>query len=90
MHIAGVSLWRTEKQAFFSFIHACVFLAGSQNRPKLFVVELLIRISALREWRESDLDVIMVGRWMLFANGWGLIWTLSCLAHGCSVRSDGV
>ena len=27
---------------------------------------------------ESDLDVIMVGTWMLCGNGWSLIWTLSC------------
>ena len=31
---------------------------------------------------ESDLDVIMVCTWMLCGNGWSLIWTLSCLAHG--------
>ena len=31
---------------------------------------------------ESDLDVIMVRTWMLCGNGWSLIWTLSCLAHG--------
>ena len=30
---------------------------------------------------ESDLDVIMVGTWMLCGNGWSLIWTLSWLAH---------
>ena len=39
---------------------------------------------ALREWTEFDLDVIMVGPWMLCGNGWSLIWTW--LAHGCSVR----
>ena len=43
-------------------------------------------MDALREWMESDLDVIMVGTWMLCGNGWGLIWTLSWLAHGRSVR----
>ena len=47
-------------------------------------------MDALRERMESDLDVIMVGTWMLCANGWSLTWTLSWLAHGCSVRSDGV
>eukprot|EP00439_Symbiodinium_sp_Y106_P071059 s173_g12.t1 len=43
-------------------------------------------MDALRQWMESDLDVIMVGTWMLCGNGWSLIWTLSWLAHGCSVR----
>ena len=38
----------------------------------------------------SDLDVIMVGTWMLCGNGWNLIWTWSWLAHGCSTRMDGV
>ena len=54
-------------------------------------------MDALREWMESDLDVIMVGTcsagmdgvcsgryhsWhMLCGNGWSLIWTLSWLAH---------
>ena len=33
-------------------------------------------MDALREWMESDLDV-MVGTWMLCGNGWSLIWTLS-------------
>ena len=47
-------------------------------------------MDALREWMESDLDVIMVGTWMLCGNGWSLIWTLSWLAHGCSVGMDGV
>ena len=47
-------------------------------------------MDALREWMEFDLHVIMVGIWMLCGNGWSLIWTLSWLAHGCSVRSDGV
>ena len=27
-------------------------------------------MDALREWMESDLDVIMVGTWMLCGNGW--------------------
>ena len=31
-------------------------------------------MDALREWMESDLDVIMVGTWMLCGNGWSLIW----------------
>ena len=39
-------------------------------------------MDALPEWVESDLDVIMVGTWMLCGNGWSLIWTLSWLAHG--------
>ena len=39
---------------------------------------------------ESDLDVIMVGTWMLCGNGCSLIWTLSWLAHGCSAGMDGV
>ena len=43
-------------------------------------------MDALRDWMESDLDVIIVGTWMLCGNGWSLIWTLSWLAHGCSVR----
>ena len=30
-------------------------------------------MDALREWMESDLDVIMVGTWMLCGNGWSLI-----------------
>ena len=47
-------------------------------------------MNALRERMESDLDVIMVGTWMLCGNGWSVIFTLSWLAHGCSVRSDGV
>ena len=47
-------------------------------------------MDALREWMESDLDVIMVGTWMLCGNGWGLIWTLSWSAHGCSAGMDGV
>ena len=47
-------------------------------------------MDALREWMESDLDVIMVGTWMLCGNGWSLIWTLSWLAHGCSAGMDGV
>ena len=33
-------------------------------------------MDALRERMESDLDVIMVGTWMLCGNGWSLIWTL--------------
>ena len=36
----------------------------------------------LREWMESDLDVIMVGAWMLCGNGWSLIWTLSWVIMG--------
>ena len=47
-------------------------------------------MDALREWMESDLDVIMVGTWMLCGNGWSLIWTLSWWAHGCSAGMDGV
>ena len=47
-------------------------------------------MDALREWMESDLDVIMVGTWMLCGNGWSLIWTLSWLAHGCSAGMHGV
>ena len=50
----------------------------------------LWHMDALREWMESDLDVIMVGTWMLCGNGWSLIWTLSWLAHGCSAGMDGV
>ena len=46
-------------------------------------------MDALREWMESDLDVIMVGTWMLCGNGWSLIWTLSWSAHGCSAEMDG-
>ena len=38
-------------------------------------------MDALREWMESDLDVIMVVAWMLCGNGWSLIWTFSWLAH---------
>ena len=30
-------------------------------------------LAALREWVESDLDVIMVGTWILCGNGWSLI-----------------
>ena len=37
-------------------------------------------MDALREWMESDLDVIMVGTWIC-GNRWSLIWTLSWLAH---------
>ena len=29
-------------------------------------------MDALREWMEVDLDVIMVGPWMLCVLGWGL------------------
>ena len=47
-------------------------------------------MDALREWMQSDLDVIMVGTRMLCGNGWSLIWTLSWLAHGCSAGMDGV
>ena len=47
-------------------------------------------MDALREWMESDLDVIMGGTWMLCGNGRSLIWTLSWLAHGCSAGMDGV
>ena len=43
-------------------------------------------MDALREWMESDLDVIMVGARMLCGNGWSLIWTLSWSAHGCSAK----
>ena len=46
-------------------------------------------MDALREWMGSDLDVIMVGTWMLCGNGWGLIWTLSWLAHGGPAGMDG-
>ena len=45
-------------------------------------------MDALRAWMGSDLDVIRVGTWMLCGHGWGLIWTLSWLAHGCSAGSD--
>ena len=41
-------------------------------------------MDAVWEWMESNLDVIMLGPWMLCGNGWSLIWTLSWLAHGCS------
>eukprot|EP00439_Symbiodinium_sp_Y106_P064969 s177_g10.t1 len=47
-------------------------------------------MDALRAWMKSDLDVIMVGTWMLCGNGWSPIWTLSWLAHGCSAGMDGV
>ena len=47
-------------------------------------------MDALREWMESDLDVIMVGRWMLCGNGRRVMWTLSWLGHGCSAGEDGV
>ena len=43
-------------------------------------------MDALREWMESELDIITVGTWMLCGNGWSLIWTLSWLARGRSVR----
>ena len=46
-------------------------------------------MDALRAWKGSDLDVIMVGTWMLCGHGWGLIWTLSWLAHGCSAGRSG-
>eukprot|EP00439_Symbiodinium_sp_Y106_P044903 s3512_g5.t1 len=36
----------------------------------------------------DHLDVIMAGTWMLCGNGYGLIWTLSWLAHGCSAAMD--
>ena len=36
---------------------------------------------ALRAWMGSDLDVIMVGTWMLCGHGRGLIWTLSWLVR---------
>ena len=46
-------------------------------------------MDALREWMESDLDVIMVGPWMRCGNGWSLIWTLiSWLAHGLRERME--
>ena len=47
-------------------------------------------MDAVREWMESDLDVIMVGTWMLcgIGNGYGLIWMLSWLAHGCTAAMD--
>ena len=47
-------------------------------------------MDALRERMESDLDVIMVGPWMLCMHAWSRVLTLSWLAHGCSVISDGV
>ena len=47
-------------------------------------------MDALREWMRSDLDVIMIGTWMLCGNGWSLIWTLSWFAQGCSAGMDGV
>ena len=47
-------------------------------------------MDALRAWMGSDLDVVRVGTWMLRGHGWGLIWTLSWLAHGCSAGMDGV
>ena len=47
-------------------------------------------MDALRQWMESDLDIIMVGTWMLCGNGWSLIRMLSWLAHGCSAAMDGV
>ena len=40
------------------------------------------RMDALREWIWSDLDIIMVGPWMVCVNGPGLIWTLSWLVLG--------
>ena len=46
-------------------------------------------MDALREWIQSDLDVIIAGTWMLCGNGWSLIWTLSWSAHGCSAGMDG-
>ena len=45
-------------------------------------------MDAVWEWMESDLDVIMVGTWMLCGNGYVLIWTLAWLAHGCSAATD--
>ena len=48
MHIAGVSIWRAERHILSIFVHykcVCFFWACSQNRPRLFVVQLLIRIS---------------------------------------------
>ena len=47
-------------------------------------------MDALRERMEYDLDVIMLSTWMLCGSGWGLIWTLSWLANGCSEGMDGV
>eukprot|EP00439_Symbiodinium_sp_Y106_P006423 s2630_g1.t1 len=47
-------------------------------------------MDALRAWMGSDLDAIMVGTWMLCGHAWGLIWTLSWLAHGCSAGMDWV
>ena len=44
-------------------------------------------MDSLRQWIRSDMDVIMVGTWMLCGNGYGLIWTLSWLAHGCSAET---
>ena len=32
-------------------------------------------MDARRAWMGSDLDVIMVGTWMLCGHGWGPIWT---------------
>ena len=46
-------------------------------------------MNAVSERMESDLDVIMVGPWMLRVNGWSLIWTLSWLPHGCFAGTDG-
>ena len=53
-------------------------------------VIMVATMDARRAWMGSDLDVIMVGTWMLCGHGWGLIWTLSWLAHGCSAGMDGV
>ena len=35
-------------------------------------------------------NVIMVATWMLYGNGWSLLWTLSWLGHGCSAGMDRV
>ena len=38
-------------------------------------------MDALRAWMRSDLDVIMVGTWMLCGHRCGVIWKLSWLGH---------
>ena len=39
-------------------------------------------MDALRERMESDLDIGMIGTWMLCGNGWSLLWSISWWAHG--------
>ena len=47
-------------------------------------------MDALREWMESDLDVIMVGTWVFCGNGWNVIMVGTWMLCGNGWGMDGV